>query len=454
VSKRSWLVAALAAVVIVVAFPLVHWRPGRSVELGPLEVTPPAKQLSVRVGESVQFSAGAPGALGFTWTVWGRPVSFASTFAYAPAPEDAGWQQVTVEVGERGGGRATRTWDMGVVPPTPPVLEEVTPPAGSVALARGEQGSFRCRARVPAARPGDRLAFEWMLDDQPVRREQQPAADAISDLALPPSETGSHHLRVRVTEDGQSASIAEWMITVAAVPPPEPPALVPPPRLVRAPGPRYLEGRVGEPLVFQTRVEPQSTQVVYRWTVDRRWARARAPGRLEYEPTIPGRHTVRVTVAVADQTIGRDTWVVTVLEPEVAQAAPPPLREPAPPATETAPPSVPSELAEAEVRAWLDEYARAWSRKDLNALRRMGQVRSAGEEERLERYFRSVDDLHVAVRVLALRLDGARASVELERTDTVTDPSGRRQELRLPPIRKQIERTPDGLRFTGDGGPG
>ncbi len=453
-SKRSWLVAALAAVVIVVAFPLVHWRPGRSVELGPLEVTPPAKQLSVRVGESVQFSAGAPGALGFTWTVWGRPVSFASTFSYAPAPEDAGWQQVTVEVSGRGGGRAARTWDVGVVPPTPPVLEEVTPPAGSVALARGEQGSFRCRARVPAARPGDRLAFEWMLDDQPVRREEQPAADAISDLALPPSETGSHHLRVRVTEDGQSASIAEWTITVAAVPPPEPPALVPPPRLVRAPGPRYLEGRVGEPLVFQTRVEPQSTKVVYRWTVDRRWARARAPGRLEYEPTIPGRHTVRVTVAVADQTIGRDTWVVTVLEPEVAQAAPPPLREPAPPATETAPPSVPSELAEAEVRAWLDEYARAWSRKDLSALRRMGQVRSAAEEERLERYFRSVDDLHVAVRVLALRLDGARASVELERTDTVTDPSGRRQELRLPPIRKQIERTPDGLRFTGDGGPG
>ena len=486
-SKRSWLVAALAAVVIVVAFPLVHWRPGRSVELGPLEVTPPAKQLSVRVGESVQFSAGAQGALGFTWTVWGRPVSFASTFSYAPAPEDAGWQQVTVEVSGRGGGRAARTWDVGVVPPTPPVLEEVTPPAGSVALARGEQGSFRCRARVPAARPGDRLAFEWMLDDQPVRREEQPAADAISDLALPPSKTGSHHLRVRVTEDGQSASIAEWTITVAApeeappavaaaeqappaappeaapppeaprvavVPPPEPPALVPPPRLVRAPGPRYLEGRVGEPLVFQTRVEPQSTKVVYRWTVDRRWARARAPGRLEYEPTIPGRHTVRVTVAVADQTIGRDTWVVTVLEPEVAQAAPPPLREPAPPATETAPPSVPSELAEAEVRAWLDEYARAWSRKDLSALRRMGQVRSAAEEEQLERYFRSVDGLHVAVRVLALRLDGARASVELERTDTVTDPSGRRQELRLPPIRMQIERTPDGLRFTGDGGPG
>jgi len=45
-------------------------------------------------------------------------------------------------------------------------------------------------------------------------------------------------------------------------------------------------------------------------------------------------------------------------------------------------------------------------------------------------------------------IDGERASVEFERTDTVTDPSGRRQELRLPAIRKEIERTPDGLRFT------
>ena len=44
-------------------------------------------------------------------------------------------------------------------------------------------------------------------------------------------------------------------------------------------------------------------------------------------------------------------------------------------------------------------------------------------------------------------VDGERASVEFERTDTVTDPSGRRQQLRLPPMRKEIERTPDGLRF-------
>jgi hypothetical protein len=60
----------------------------------------------------------------------------------------------------------------------------------------------------------------------------------------------------------------------------------------------------------------------------------------------------------------------------------------------------------------------------------------------------------VDVRVLALRVDGEKASVEFERMDTVTDPSGRQQQLRLPPMRKEIERTRDGLRFTGRDGRG
>ena len=84
----------------------------------------------------------------------------------------------------------------------------------------------------------------------------------------------------------------------------------------------------------------------------------------------------------------------------------------------------------------------------------MGQVRSGAEAAQLERYFHSVDGLDVDVRVLQLSVAGERASVEFERTDTVTDPSGRRQQLRLPPIRKEIERTPDGLRFAVQGGAG
>ena len=474
---RGWLLAALAAVAIVAAVPVVRWYRARGA-LGPLEATPAGVQLSVRVGESVQFSVGAAGAVGYTWTLWGRPVSFAPRFAYVPVPEDAGWQQVTVEVTGRGGQRAARTWDVGVIPPTPPVLDELTPPAGEVALGRGERGAFRCRARVPAARPADRLAFEWVLDDQPLLREEQPAAGGVSALELPPAETGTHRLRVRVTEDGRCASIAEWTIAIAqpetphpaapAEPAPEPPrvAAIPPPepaparpQLVHAPGPRRLEGSPGQRLVFETRVEPESTSVSYRWTLDRRAVHAPEPGRFAYEPGTAGRHTVAVTVSADGRTIGRDAWVVTVRASAIARTPPPPAAEPAapraaapPPVVAAAPPPEPPApspaLAESEVRAWLAEYALAWSRKDVAALHRMGQIRSAAEAAELERYFRSVDELHVDVRVLALSLDGERASVEFERTDTVIDPGGRRQELRLPPMRKRIERTPEGLRFS------
>jgi hypothetical protein len=124
-----------------------------------------------------------------------------------------------------------------------------------------------------------------------------------------------------------------------------------------------------------------------------------------------------------------------------------------------APPTTPvptrtTSLADEEVRRWLDEYARAWSRKDMAALRRMGQVRTPEEVEKLERYFRSISDIHVEVKVVDVKIQGDRAAVEFERTDTVTDPSGRRQELRLPRLKKEIERTPQGLRFAERGAPG
>jgi len=62
-------------------------------------------------------------------------------------------------------------------------------------------------------------------------------------------------------------------------------------------------------------------------------------------------------------------------------------------------------------------------------------------------YFGTVENLRVEVHVRAVRVDGERAAVEFERVDTMTDPGGRRQELRLPLQHKEIERTPDGLRF-------
>ena len=313
--------------------------------------------------------------------------------------------------------------------------------------------------RLAAGRPSDRLSFEWTLDGRTVLFEQDPAGDAASELFLP-AEVGSHRLRVSVTEDGRTASLADWTLDVApaepaplqeAVVPPGPaPAGPSPPgaleaRFVPAPGPRRLEAVVGEALSFEARVDPDRV-ASYRWTVDGRPSRRNRTGELAYEPTKPGRHRIAVTAEADGRVVGHDTWVVMVRDrdapPAIAEREPSPRAEPEP-----SPPATPPSLAESDVRRWLQEYARAWSRKDLEALRRMGQIRSATEAAGLERYFGSIGELEVDVRVLAIRVDGERASVEFERVDTVTDPAGRRQQLRLPPIRKEIERTPEGLRF-------
>jgi hypothetical protein len=213
-------------------------------------------------------------------------------------------------------------------------------------------------------------------------------------------------------------------------------------------------------MAFTVRIQPDDAAVSYQWSLDGK----RVGGgtrELRYQATTPGRHRIAVDVLADGGRIGGDAWVVTVRVPAPPAAAaatsttmPPRAAIAAAPKPAVPPATARPGLAEADVRRWLEEYARAWSRKDAAALRRMGQVRSAAEVEKLERYFASVEELQVRVRVLSVRVQGERASVEFERTDTVTDPAGRRQELRSPPVRKEIERTSDGLRLVERGGAG
>lgn len=480
VRARYWLVLAVLAGAAWMGMGLLARR--RPPALGSLAATPSSERLSVRVGERVQFSANAEGTASVSWSVWGRPVSHGSTFTFAPGAHDTGWQSVTVEVSGVDGSRLTRTWDVGVVPAVAPELTEVAPPAGTLVLMSGEEARLRCSARVPAARSSDRLRFEWLLDGRPLRLDERPAGAGASEIVLSAPAPGEHTVALRVSEDERVASVTEWTLKVAppappaepaapaeAPPPPAAPAPSPPPaavapappRVVRAPGTRRVEGDVGETLAFAIAVEPGDAAVTYAWSVDRR--RVRETGReLRYRTGTAGAHRVAVDVHAAGRRVGGDVWTVavrpptpplaaapttTTLPPAVVAAAPRPAERPAQPAP-------PSALAEGDVRRWLDEYARAWSRKDTAALRRMGQIRSAAEAERMERYFASIDDLDVRVRVLAVAVDGDHASVEFERTDTLTDPSGRRQEHRLPPVRREIERTPSGLRFAPRDGRG
>ncbi|HJQ85109.1 MAG TPA: hypothetical protein VKA21_13580, partial [Candidatus Binatia bacterium] len=328
--KRRWLFAALAVAAVTLALPVARdWYLSRTATLGTLAAMPEGPHVSVRIGETVQFSAAAEGAIGFTWLVWGSPVATTPSWTFTPAPADAGWRQVTVEVRGRRGLRVSRTWDVGVIAAAIPEIDALDPPAGPVGVGVGERATFRARAHLPAARATDRLTFEWSLDDRPMLRDEHAAGDASSELVLPAGEAGPHRLRLRVTEDGRTASLADWTIDVGGTvvartaPPPEPlpfvgppegpqgPPAPPLPRLLLASGPRRMEMEVGAPVVLETRVEPADADVTYRWSIDGTPI-AEEKRLFEYVPTAPGRHRVTLAVATGSQTLGTDAWVLEV----------------------------------------------------------------------------------------------------------------------------------------------
>jgi hypothetical protein len=313
VTRRT--LAALVPLAIVAALVVlgVARRP-RGAEPTDLAVAPAASDLSVRVGDVVEFSAttGAPAEV--TWSLWSRSVSRERTWSYVPGPGDAGWQHVTLTVVGSDGWRVERMWDVGVVPALPPTLVEVLPAPGAVAVGAGERPRFRCGARAVAARPGDRLRFDWTLDERPVHREEGPAAAAFSELVLPASDAGPHRLAVRVGESEGVASLAEWSLDVAALAPPAPP---PPPALtVVAPsGPRRLTGMVGERFAFSAEVTPEPPRTRYDWAVDGRRAQRSAASRFEYGPATSGRHRISVAVSAGRRSLGRDAWLLVVPPP-------------------------------------------------------------------------------------------------------------------------------------------
>ncbi|HYR96484.1 MAG TPA: hypothetical protein VEM57_07080 [Candidatus Binatus sp.] len=270
-----------------------------------LVVTPPAARLSVRVGETVRFSATTDGEV--TWSIWSRPVSHERAWSYVPGPEEAGWQHVTLTVVGSGGSRFERMWDVGVVPLLRPALVEVLPPQGAVTVEPGERLRFRCGARTSAARPADRLRFDWTLDGRPVHRDEGPATAARSELLLPEADAGPHRLAVSVAEDGGMASLAEWTVDVAATRP----ISLPPPTLVPR-GPRRVTAAVGERLVFDAEVSPEPPRARYDWALDGRRAQRGPAARYEYAAAAPGRHRISVAVSAGRKSVTWDTWLLVV----------------------------------------------------------------------------------------------------------------------------------------------
>ena len=97
--------------------------------------------------------------------------------------------------------------------------------------------------------------------------------------------------------------------------------------------------------------------------------------------------------------------------------------------------------------ALLGRYEKAYTSRDLETLRAIGQVTSDRQADALGRYFETVDGLQVTVEVLEIDLAGARPTVRFRRRDQFRDPAGRVVAKETPPIEKVIVRTPSGLKF-------
>jgi hypothetical protein len=117
-------------------------------------------------------------------------------------------------------------------------------------------------------------------------------------------------------------------------------------------------------------------------------------------------------------------------------------------AARTTPTTAPSRPTGVEdVRNLLDRYAAAWRRRDVDELRRIGQVKSDKQAAALDEYFASVKDFDVQVKILDVVPEGEGWTVRFTRRDSFRDPTGELVSKESPTIEKQVVRTPDGLRF-------
>lgn len=237
---------------------------------------------------------------------------------------------------------------------------------------------------VHPAVPGEPLHVVWTIDGEP--------AGEGPTLRLRGTRPGTLRARALVTGGYGAAVAREWQVEVAAAPP----STTLPPLAAMSPS-TTLPGSAPTTTVARVATPPSTT----------------------LPPT-----------------------VVAAREPEPRASQPVPVPPPSP-----LPPPEPRPTSTDEVRRLLDRYAAAWRHRDVEELRRIGQVRTDEQAEGLRRYFATVEDFDVEVRVLDVVRKGDRTSVRFVRRDRFRDATGEIVSKESPAIEKEVVTTADGLRF-------
>lgn len=197
----------------------------------------------------------------------------------------------------------------------------------------------------------------------------------------------------------------------------------------------------GKVIVRGTGVDPQGHTVDRAWQID---VRGGTPTPVPVPPPAEPRRpkptrTVRTAPPAAEP------------PPETARpVTEPPLDIDAlvPKSPPTPAPSHPAETSgAADVRGLLDRYATAYRQRDVDALRRIGQVTSDGQAKQMRDYFEKTPELDVEVKILDVSRDGGKTKVRFTRRDRFKDPTGNEVSKETPPIEKEVVETPDGLKL-------
>jgi hypothetical protein len=263
------------------------------------------------------------------------------------------------------------------------------PAAGSESFPPWKQFEVQPKDQVEFRLPGRGGQRRWTVNGK--------AAGEGEQFILSPASPGKVTVRGTGTDDAGRAVERVWEVdvrgnagkTTAVTPVPTPRAAVAPPPPAPAPRP----ARVSRPASRGARTSPD----------------------------IPPSRTDGDTAAVPPAAV----------EPPVAPSAPPPVAASGPD----------------DVRGLLARYADAYRQRDVEALRRIGQVTSDSQAQQMRDYFDKTPQLDVEVKILDVSKRGDKTTVRFTRRDRFKDPSGQDVSQETPPIEKEVVDTPEGLRL-------
>ncbi len=299
------------------------------------------------------------------------------------------------------------------VPPPPPLaLASAKPAAKVLKIVAGSETRFEASLKHPQG-----ASLEWRLAGEPVGRGRS--------LILGRDRTaapGRHQLELVAERDGERVSLRTWDLEI------EPPPL----GFARLePAAHSVERPGGAPVNFRAPIKDfDGAKVSFVWQVNGETALGIDGPAYEFRPNGPGEYLVEVRAAAPWGASIANTWKLSVKPP------PPPT----PAIEEELKRPLPSD-PRAEAQAWIQQYCRAFERKDTDTLIALGHISTQGEASRLRDALSAMNNLQVSCFNPSVKMSGDQAVVSFDRTDHWTDPRGTEMERALPRITKTLRRS-------------